>query len=330
MPTKNILVTGGAGFIGSYVNKLLSQAGYNTIVIDDLSRGNEKAVRYGRFVQGNLGDPQLLNSLFQNTSIDAVIHLAAFTDVGESVQNPQIYYQNNVSNTLSLLHSMKEFGINTFIFSSTAAIFGLPQQPLITESHSTHPINPYGETKLIIETILKDYSQAYGLKYSCLRYFNAAGGDPEGEIKNYKRKDNNLIPLALRSLISSTPLTIFGTDYSTPDGTCIRDYIHIHDLGQAHILAMQRLFAGEPSDSYNLGNGMGFSVRQVLDTVEKETGQHLSIINGPRRPGDPPILVADATKARQELNWKPLYPSLEAMVEHAWKALNNTENHGKE
>lgn len=325
MPTNNILVTGGAGFIGSYVNKLLSLAGYNTLVIDDLSRGNEKAIRSGRFIQGNIGDPQLLHSVFQNTPIKAVIHLAAFTDVGESVQNPEIYYQNNVSYTLSLLHAMNKYGIKTFIFSSSAAIFGLPHQPIITESHPTHPINPYGETKLMIEKILQDYSIAYGLKYSCLRYFNAAGGDPDGEIKNYKTKENNLIPLALRNLQSSTPITIFGTDYPTPDGTCIRDYVHVHDLGQAHILAMQRLFAGEPSDSYNLGNGQGFSVRQVLDAVEKATGRPLNKIEGSRRPGDPPILVADATKARQKLGWTPLYSSLEVMVEHAWKALNNRE-----
>lgn len=322
MPRKTILVVGGAGFIGSHVNKMLYEAGYDTVVLDNLTKGNRKAVTHGVFIEGDMADSECLDLLFQKYSIDAVMHFAASIDVGESISDPAKYYVNNVSNTLNLLNAMLRHSVKKFIFSSSAAVYGIPQEKQISEAHPCRPINPYGETKLIVEKILRDFDQAYGLTSCCLRYFNAAGGDPQGEIKNYKSKESNLIPVALRSLLEpNCSLTIFGSDYPTPDGTCIRDYVHICDLGSAHIIAMEQLLAGKPSSTYNLGNGEGFSVREVIHAVEKVTGRKLNVIEGPRRPGDPPYLVADAQKALRELGWKPQYPTLEAMIEHAWNGL---------
>lgn len=319
---KNILIAGGAGYIGSHVNKMVDQAGYRTIVYDNLSTGNRKAVTRGRFIQGDLADTEELDQVFLEFSIDVVMHFAAHIDVGESVTHPAKYYRNNVINTINLLDVMARHSVGTFIFSSSAAIFGNPQEIPITESHPTHPINPYGETKLIVEHILRDYANAYGLKYTSLRYFNAAGGDPDGEVRNYKVKESNLIPVVLRSLKRPNgSVTIFGTDYPTPDGTCIRDYIHICDLGQAHVNAMTKLLDGADSACYNLGNGQGFSVREVIDSAEKTTGLPVNVVEGSRRLGDPPILVADSKKAKQALNWFPKFPSLDEMIDHAWKAL---------
>lgn len=319
---KNILVVGGAGFIGSHVNKMLHQSGYNTIVFDNLSRGVRATVVTGAFVEGDMADVEALNRLFRTYKIDAVMHFAALTDVGESVTNSMLYYRNNVVNTLNLLEAMKQHHVDLFIFSSSAAIFGIPEKQRISESHPKQPINPYGETKLIVERMLADFSRSYGLRFCALRYFNAAGGDPEGEIRIRRKKENNLIPRLLLSLQQDKgePVTIFGTDYPTPDNTCIRDYIHVSDLADAHILAMEKLFNGEKTLYYNLGNGNGFSVRQVVQAVEKVTGKTLHIIEGPRRPGDPPILVADCSKASQELGWHPKFPMLETIVEHAWRA----------
>lgn len=321
MKEDTILVVGGAGFIGSYLNKLLHHHGYRTIVLDNLSRGHAQAVVYGSLVKGDINDTQVLNEIFGQNSIKAVIHFAALTDVGESVQDPYAYYFNNVSGTLNLLHAMQRHGVNVFIFSSTASIFGIPQIIPIPEEHPCHPINPYGESKLMIERILPDFSHAYGLKYCCLRYFNAAGGDPEEILKNYKARDNNLIPIILRNLKKGQPISIFGTDYPTPDGTCIRDYIHVHDLGTAHIAAMEKLVHGAPSENYNLGNGTGFSVRDVIRAAEEVTGKTIPIVEVPRRAGDPPVLIANSLKATQELNWIPEYPDLHTMILHAWKAL---------
>lgn len=324
MSTKNILVTGGAGFIGSHVVKMLDQYGYHPIVFDNLSRGNEKAVTRGTFVKGDLNNTQDLEKIFSSYDIKAVMHFAAFIDVGESMLEPAKYYINNVVNTINLLEAMRKHGIKIFIFSSTAAIFGLPQQTHIGENHPCVPINPYGETKLIVEKILRDYASAYDLRYTSLRYFNAAGGDPEGEIKNYKVKESNLIPIVLRSLMQPNGIvTINGTDYPTPDGTCIRDYIHVNDLGDAHILAMERLLKGASSENYNLGNGNGFSVRDVISAAETATGKLVRTKEGARRPGDPPQLVADSHKARKDLGWSPRYSDLKVMVAHAWQALNN-------
>jgi UDP-glucose 4-epimerase len=319
-----ILVTGGAGFIGSQVNKQLHQAGYSTVILDNLSCGNRGSVTKGHFIQGDIGDGLLLKKIFCDFPIDIVMHFAAFHDVGESVKYPLKYYDNNVAKSIKLLESMIENNVKKMIFSSSAAIFGYPLEIPLKESHPTQPINPYGCSKLMVEKILQDLDRAYGLKFCSLRYFNAAGGDPDGEIKNYKMRDSNLIPLALRSLTESKrSLTVFGTDYPTQDGTCVRDYIHIYDLAEAHIAAMQQLLAGNPSSQYNLGNGQGFSVREVLHTIENVTGKSLDIIVGERRPGDAPVLIADSSKAHRELHWKPKFPDLPTIIEHAWKAIHN-------
>jgi UDP-glucose 4-epimerase len=318
-----ILIVGGAGYIGSHVNHRLAQLGYETVVLDNLCRGDRRAVAHGHFIEGDIADRRLLNEIFTKYNIETVMHFAAFIDVGESMLNPTKYYVNNVANTLNLLDAMQNNGIPYFIFSSTAAIFGTPLEVPVNEDHPKNPINPYGRSKLMVEQILADFDQAYGLKYACLRYFNAAGGDPEGKIKNYKTRESNLIPLALRSLKEPKgSITLFGTDYPTFDGTCIRDYIHVYDLADAHILAMQRLQRKLPSCQYNLGNGQGFTVQQVIQAVKAVTGKQLNIVEGSRRQGDPPILIADSTKAIGELEWKCRFPSLETMIEHAWLALN--------
>jgi UDP-glucose 4-epimerase len=318
---KTILITGGAGFIGSHVNKMLHSGGYTTIVLDNLSTGNRQAVTQGLFIEGDIGDLSLLDRLFTEHSIAAVMHFAASTDVGESVADPLKYYRNNVGATLNLLDAMRRHQVKNLIFSSSAAIFGIPQELSVSETHPCYPINPYGESKLIVERVLQDMDRANEIKFCCLRYFNAAGGDPEGQLKNYKRKETNLIPIILKSLQLQREVTIFGTDYPTPDGTCVRDYVHIEDLGAAHIMAMEQLLTGGPSTCYNLGNGQGFSVRQVIAAVQEVTGKSIRIIEGARREGDPPFLVANAQKAEKELGWQPRYPTLQAMIQHAWNAM---------
>lgn len=320
----SILVVGGAGFIGLHVNKMLQDYGYNTIIFDDLSQSHRQAVAHNIFFEGSISCKEDLDKVFSQHSIQAVMHFAALTDVGESIVEPEKYYIHNVANSLNLLEAMRKHGVKNLVFSSSAAIFGVPKFLHIDECHPCLPINPYGKSKLMVETILSDYDVAYGLKSSCLRYFNAAGGDPEGKIKNFKRKDNNLIPIILRSLLAplGNPITIFGTDYHTLDGTCIRDYIHVNDLASAHILAMEHLQKENQSSHYNLGNGNGFSVREVIKSVEKVTGKKVNVIEGARRPGDPAILVADSQKAQRELGWHPKYPLLDTMVAHAWQALS--------
>lgn len=314
---KTILIIGGAGYIGSHVTKQLSKKGYKTVVLDNLSRGHQEAVVAGDFIQGDMSDPVCLSQVMQNYNFDAVMHFAALTNIGESVVDPAKYYHNNVAATLTLLNAMRKHAIPIFIFSSSAAIFGEPLEKRITESHPCSPINPYGQTKLIVEKILVDYETAYSIRSCCLRYFNAAGGDPDKDIKYFPRKESNLIPLILKS-IPDGQVSIYGTDYPTIDGTCVRDYVHILDLGDAHIAAMEQLFEGKASSRYNLGNGNGFSVKEVIAAAEKVTGRKISVAIGPRRPGDPPTLVADSAKARRELNWQPRYPSLEDMIQHAW------------
>ena len=322
MPEKNILVVGGAGFIGSNVNQFLQEAGFRTIVFDNLSRGNEKTVLQGKFIRGDIGCMQDLENVFASHSIDAVMHFAAFTDVGESCANPALYYRNNVAYTLNLLDCMHQHKVKNIIFSSSAAVYGFPQENRIAETHPCQPINPYGETKWMMEKILHDYAVAYGFKTCALRYFNAAGGDPSGKIKNYPKRENNLIPIILRNVLAGhNTATIFGTDYPTPDGSCVRDYIHVHDLARAHHSALLKILAGAPSNYYNLGNGLGFSVRQVIQAVETVLGKPLEVIEGARRAGDPPFLVADASKAARELGWSPHYAAVETMVEHAWAAM---------
>ncbi len=322
MKKKTILITGGAGFIGSYVNALLHRSGYDTVVFDNLSQGCRSSVQEGIFVKGDIGHPEELKDVFTRFHIDAVMHFAALINVGESCANPDLYYKNNVANTLTLLESMLRHSVKTLIFSSSAAIFGLPQTAFIKENHPVQPINPYGETKLMVERILRDFDKAYNFKFAALRYFNAAGGDPEGKIKHSKNHPSNLIPIVLSQIQRDGAVTIFGTDYPTPDGTCIRDYIHIHDLGTAHVKALERLLAGGESDYYNLGNGKGFSVREVIAAAKKVTGRPLQVIEGARRLGDPPFLLSDAEKARRDLGWTIRYPDLESMIKHAWGSLN--------
>lgn len=312
-------MTGGAGFIGSHVNEMLFREGYETVILDNLSRGTPNAILHGTFIQGDVGNRFLLDRLFSEQQIDIVMHFAASTDVGESIENPLKYYQNNVGKTITLLESMKQYGVRYFIFSSSAAVYGLPQFIPITESHPCKPINPYGQSKLIVENILQDMALAHQIQFCSLRYFNAAGGDPQNAIRYTKREENNLIPKLLESLLSiSKEMTIFGTDYPTPDGTCIRDYIHIEDLGRAHLLGMQKLVEGSESKIYNLGTGLGFSIKEVITAIEQVTGRNINLKIGNRRLGDPPSLVADFQKAQQELGWKPSY-SLEDMIRHAWK-----------
>ena len=320
---KTILVVGGAGYIGSYVNEMLYKAGYQTIVLDNLSTGCVESILHGIFIEGDIADRDLLDWIFKNYSIDAVMHFAALKNVGESVKDPLKYYKNNVVYTLNLIEIMIKHHVNVFIFSSSASVFGLPSEGYVTENCETNPINPYGQTKLIVEKVLQDLGRAYGLRYSILRYFNAAGGDPEGKIKNHLKYEKNLIPIVLNSLLDPNgEVEIFGTDYDTPDGTCLRDYIHIHDLGSAHILAMEQLFQGNMlSSCYNLGNEKAISVQEVIAAVERVTGRKVNIKVAPRRVGDPAQLIASAEKAKLELGWIPKYVYFDEMVEHAWIAL---------
>lgn len=315
----NILVVGGAGYIGSHMVKRLGQAGCHVTTLDNLSSGHRDAVLCGEFVQGDMADRPLLDQVFAQGQFDAVMHFASFIQVGESVQAPAKYYANNLVNTLQLLDVMLAHDVKHLIFSSTAATFGEPQYVPIDEAHPQQPINPYGRTKLMVELALADYDQAYGLKSVCLRYFNAAGADPEGHLGERHDPETHLVPLVLQAASGRRPhISVFGRDYDTPDGTCIRDYIHIADLCEAHWLAVQYLRQGGASDAFNLGNGNGFSVQEVIDTARQVTGQSIPLQEGPRRAGDPARLVADATRARQLLGWKPQYADLATLIGHAW------------
>ena len=315
-----ILVVGGAGYIGSHMVKQLSKSGTDVITLDNLSCGYKDAVKYGELIEGNLGDTDILDQIFSEHHIDAVMHFAAFIEVGESVANPAKYYHNNVSNTQILLDAMVRHDIEHFIFSSTAAIFGEPEYTPIDETHKKQPINPYGRSKLMVEQILEDYDSAYGLKSTCLRYFNAAGADPEGELGERHNPESHLVPLILQAASGRREnIKIFGQDYATDDGTCVRDYVHINDLCEAHLLALKRMQDKGESARYNLGNGKGFSVRQVIDTTKAVTGKDFTVIEDARRPGDPAVLVADATRARNELGWKPRFDQLDTIIETAWR-----------
>lgn len=315
-----ILVVGGAGYIGSHMVKQLAQAGSDVITLDNLSYGYRDAVKYGEFVEGDLGDSKVLDSIFSSNDIDAVMHFAGFIQVGESVIKPSMYYHNNVSNTLTLLDTMLKHQVKNFIFSSTAAIFGEPDYTPIDEKHNRQPINPYGHSKLMIEQVLDDYDKAYGMRATCLRYFNAAGADPEGELGERHVPETHLIPLILQAASGRREdIKIFGDDYATDDGTCVRDYIHINDLCEAHSLALQKMIADDKSARYNLGNGKGFSVRRVIDVAKHVSGNDFKVNIEPRRSGDPAVLVADATLARNELNWQPKFAELEDIVKTAWQ-----------
>jgi len=315
----SVLVVGGAGYIGSHMVKLLDRRGHSAVTFDDLSTGYRDAVVRGEFVQGSIADRSALAGVFRSRRFDAVMHFASFIQVGESVMEPAKYYANNLCNTLSLLDAMVEAGVKRFIFSSTAAIFGEPETELIAESHPQQPLNPYGRTKWMVEQALGDYDRAYGLKSVCLRYFNAAGADPEGELGERHQPETHLIPLVLQVAAGRRrEIGVYGADYSTPDGTCVRDYIHIEDLCDAHLLALDALVMDERSRAYNLGNGEGFTVRQVIEAARRVTGSPIPEKVGPRRAGDPARLVADSARARRELGWSPRYAELEVIIGHAW------------
>ena len=315
-----ILVVGGAGYIGSHMVKQLALSNHEVVTLDNLSCGYKDAVHYGELVIGDLGDRELLDKLFNKHKFDAIMHFAAFIEVGESVINPAKYYHNNVSNTQVLIDAMVKHDIEHFIFSSTAAIFGKPQYTPIDEGHTQQPINPYGRSKLIVEQMLEDYDDAYGLKSTCLRYFNAAGADPDGKLGERHNPESHLVPLILQAASGRREeIKIFGNDYPTDDGTCVRDYVHINDLCEAHSLALDNMKKTGGSARYNLGNGKGFSVQQVVDCAKQVTGNDFKVISTQRRAGDPAVLVADSTLARKELAWQPKFDQLETIIETAWQ-----------
>lgn len=321
-----IFIVGGAGYIGSHVNKFLSKKGYKTLILDNLSKGHEEFVKWGEFIKGDLKDKRLLDKIFKEYNITTVMHFAALTDVRESIKDPRSYYRNNVKNTLNLLDAMQKNNINRFIFSSTCAVYGDPIETPITEDHPCNPISPYGRSKLMIEKILEDYSNAYDFNYVSLRYFNAAGADPQTEIGEWHEPETHLIPIILDVAIGKREnVQIFGTDYPTPDGTCIRDYIHVMDLADAHYKAL-KLLEEDKSEIFNLGNGDGFSVKEIIETCREVTGEEIPTIESDRRPGDPPILIGSSKKAKKILRWEPEFSDIKDIIETAWEwhqKLNN-------
>ncbi|NIA21782.1 MAG: UDP-glucose 4-epimerase GalE [Anaerolineaceae bacterium] len=313
-----VFVTGGAGYIGSHTVRLLLEAGHEVTVYDNLSEGHAAAVPDGLLVRGDLADLDALTAALGAKPFDAVVHFAAHCSVGESVAEPQKYYENNVTNSLKLLGAMLATGVKRIVFSSSAATYGNPIETPITESHAQEPINPYGRTKLIFEQALADFARGYGIGYTALRYFNAAGAAPDGKLGEDHDPETHLIPLVLYAAMGKREkVSVFGTDYDTPDGTCLRDYIHIYDLAQAHILALEAM-QPDQGRMYNLGNGNGYSVREVIRTAEKVVGKPIPHDETPRRPGDPATLVASSEKISRELLWKPQFPSLESIIETAW------------
>ncbi|WP_448119122.1 UDP-glucose 4-epimerase GalE [Pseudomonas serbica] len=314
------LVIGGAGYIGSHMVKQLLGAGHELVVADNFSTGYRSAVLGGTLVELDIADAQALDTLFGTHRFDAVLHFASFIQVGESVTEPAKYYQNNLAATLTLLKAMVRAEVKHFIFSSTAAVYGDPAYVPIDEAHPKAAINPYGRSKWMVEQVLEDFDRAYGLRSVCLRYFNAAGADPEGQLGERHEPETHLLPLVLQAASGRRKtITVFGFDYDTPDGTCIRDYVHVVDLVAAHAQAVDYLLAGGASTAFNLGNGQGFSVQQVIDTARRVTGRDIFISEAPRRAGDPPRLVADARRAKSLLDWQPRYATLEQIVAHAWE-----------
>lgn len=314
-----ILVVGGAGYIGSHMCKLLRESGEPHLVFDNLEQGHAEALQGSALVRGDLRQPEDLDRVFRDYRIDTVMHFAAYIAVGESVVSPGRYYRNNVVGVLNLLEAMVQAGVDKLIFSSTAAIFGNPRYLPIDEDHPKAPTSPYGDSKWAVERMLAAFETAHGLRSVCLRYFNAAGADPDGLLGEDHEPETHLIPAVLLAALGKAPaVRIFGTDYDTPDGTCIRDYVHIMDLAQAHLLAVRWLRDGGPSESFNLGNGKGYSVRQVIQTVERVVGCAVPQEVAPRRSGDPARLIASSAKAERLLGWRPRYPDLETIVSHAW------------
>jgi UDP-glucose 4-epimerase len=319
IPPLRVLVVGGAGYIGSHMVKHLLRQGCDVVTFDNLSTGYRDAVLGGEFMLGDLADQTALEPLFNTQRFDGVMHFASFIQVGESVKEPAKYYENNVTNTLNLLNAMVKHNVKRFIFSSTAAVYGEPQYVPIDEAHPKAPITPYGKTKWMVEQILEDYDRAYGLKSIALRYFNAAGADPDGQLGERHEPETHLIPLVLQATSGRRPhISVYGRDYDTPDGTCIRDYIHVTDLCDAHWLALQKLLSGSYSAAYNLGNGQGFSVQQVIDSARHISGREIPVRHAQRREGDPARLIADSSKARMELGWQPRLHNLDTIITHAW------------
>jgi UDP-glucose 4-epimerase len=315
----SVLIVGGAGYIGSHVNMYLNSVGYDTVVVDNLCRGHVESVQWGEFLQGDIGDVAFMDRVFQTHRIEAVMHFAAFAYVGESVTLPGAYYENNVVKTMALLNSMIRNNVNNFIFSSTCATFGNAKEIPITESHPQNPINPYGFTKFVVERILRDYDFAYGLRSCVFRYFNASGADPELRIGELHEPETHLIPIIFEAATGKREaVSIFGTDYPTPDGTCIRDYIHVCDLAAAHRLGMERLFATGTSDHYNLGCGKGYSVKETIDAVREVAGVPIATVEVARREGDPPVLIGAMQKAEALLKWQPKF-TLKDSISTAWK-----------
>lgn len=313
-------MTGGAGYIGSHTVKELLKHGHDVVVFDNLSAGHRELVLTDKFFQGDLLDPDALRTCFDRFSFDSVLHFAGMTSVPDSVRDPQSYYQTNIIGGLNLLEVMLKHEVKDLIFSSSAAIYGSPERVPTPEDHPKNPESPYGRTKWIFEQILEDYSRAYGLRSISLRYFNAAGSDPSGQIGEWHNPESHLIPIVLEvAQRKRRQIEILGTDYDTPDGTCIRDFIHVSDLAEAHVLALQHLHGSSLCTAYNLGIGAGHSVREVVDTCRKVTGLAISTVEGPRRPGDPPQLVADSSRAERELGWRPRLSGLPEIVETAWK-----------
>ena len=315
----NVLVTGGAGYIGSHTCKHLAASGHTPVVFDDLTQGHEWAVKWGPLERGSLSDPARLADVFAVHRVDAVIHFAASALVGESMSHPGKYFRNNTLGSFNLIEAMREAGVGILVFSSTCATYGNPVRVPIDEAHPQVPVNPYGESKLMVERMLRWYGESHGLRWMALRYFNAAGADPEGEIGEDHDPESHLIPLVIGGTLGTRPpVKVFGTDYPTPDGTAVRDYIHVVDLADAHLRAIERLGAGTSSQAINLGTGLGQSVQQVIDTVGRVSGRPVPFDRAPRRAGDPPELVADPSRARDVLGWTPRYADLPSMVQHAW------------
>ncbi|MGA7122287.1 MAG: UDP-glucose 4-epimerase GalE [Polyangiaceae bacterium] len=316
----SILIVGGAGYIGSHTAKRVARAGLTPVVFDNLEYGHRSAVKWGPFVEGDLADSPLIERVLREYEITSVIHFAAYAYVGESVANPRKYFRNNVVCTLNLLDAMVDAGVREIVFSSTCATYGEPLEVPISEDHPQTPVNPYGESKLAVEKILHWYARAYGMHFAALRYFNAAGADPDGELGEDHDPETHLIPLAITAALGrGNELSIFGSDYPTPDGTAVRDYIHVVDLAEAHWLALQYLAKSGDNLRLNLGTGRGHSVREVIAAVEKIGGRKVPVRQAPRRAGDPPALVADAREAAKVLGWRPVYPELETIVEHAFR-----------
>ncbi len=317
--SRKILVTGGAGYIGSHTVRLLLEQGYDVAVADDLSKGYRHNVSGERLFQLNIAETGALRELMRQTECEAVIHFAAFIAVGESMREPERYFANNVGGSLSLLTAMVETGVKHIVFSSTAAVYGNPPVTPILETFPIQPVNPYGESKVMVETMLRWFDAIHHVTHVCLRYFNAAGADPQGRLGEEHEPETHLIPLLLRAVVTGEPVTIFGNDYDTPDGTCIRDYIHVDDLAQAHILAVEHLMGGGPSGQFNAGTGTGHTVLEIVRAVEEVTGEKVPYVFGPRREGDPPSLVASSGKLRAQLGWTPKYTDLTTIVRHAWE-----------